>query len=210
MKKLVKMSAIGCVLIGIIMIVIGVYNIYDAKVQLEETMKAWNKLETISIDDIELVKNNSGDAATVYVDHLKNQETTLYPDVVNGDLIGLLRFADEEVPIITGKEAKLLKKGALHYSGTALPGYNSNSVILGHRDTVFSNLKLLKPDETFSIEVQNALLKFQVVDIKIIDANDESVFDYYGYPTVSLETCYPFYYFGPSPERYIVVGKLIE
>jgi sortase A len=47
-----------------------------------------------------------------------------------------------------------------------------------------------------------------VTQLKIVEPTDVSVLDPTDEPSVTLVTCYPFYYVGNAPQRYIVRGTL--
>lgn len=59
-----------------------------------------------------------------------------------GEKIGHLYIPklDETLPIIHGTDEEELSKGVGHFADSVLPGEEDNSVLSGHRDTVFRRL----------------------------------------------------------------------
>ncbi len=197
MKPINRYKLLGILFIAMAIIIISyaLANIIGAKKELAKTLDDWEKNVEIDLSEI---------------DEEETENTIRYPSIEYGDTIGKLTFLDTELPIITGVEDSLLDEGVLHYGPTPLPGTNGNSILLGHRDSTFKNLKKLELGQHFIIETKYNQFEFQIFDIKILKSDDTSVFDSYDFPTVSMETCYPFNYIGSAPKRYIVVGKLIQ
>ena len=109
-----------------------------------------------------------------------------------------------EVPVFVGTSRITLNRGAGIVDGTALPGENGNVVISAHRDSYFRSLKDIAVGDAISLRTLNGPENFQVVDISITDPLDVSVLDDTDSSTLTLITCYPFYYVGFAPDRYIV------
>ena len=89
---------------------------------------------------------------------LTEEFKTLYPQYpAEGDLIGKLTIPvlNRELPIFQGTGTAELKKGVGHYLGSVLPGEEDNSVLSGHRDTVFVRLDVLKEGDLL-IEIGRA------------------------------------------------------
>ena len=45
---------------------------------------------------------------------------------------------------------------------------------------------------------------------RVVAPTDTSSLDPTSKPTLTLVTCYPFYYVGPAPKRFVVRAKLVE
>lgn len=119
-----------------------------------------------------------------------------------------------EVPILEGTDDLTLNRGVGHIAGTALPGHSGNIAITGHRDGFFRGLKDIAAGDTIEVvrrtkEGQAQTDKYLVRNIKIVLPSDTSVLDQTDDSTLTLITCYPFYYVGSAPQRYIVQASLI-
>jgi sortase A len=50
--------------------------------------------------------------------------------------------------------------------------------------------------------------RYRVVDLQIVSPDENSVLAPTSVPTITLVTCYPFYYVGSAPKRFIVRAEL--
>jgi sortase A len=92
---------------------------------------------------------------------------------------------------------------------TTAPDGGGHTVLSGHRDTVFYRLKELKESETIKLEYSDSIYTYKISKIWITDAKDQTVIVEKQTPTLTLTTCYPFYYVGNAPKRYIVQADLL-
>ncbi len=112
------------------------------------------------------------------------------------------------VPIFAGTSELVLNRGVGWIEGTAMPGEEGNVGLAGHRDGYFRGLKDLKLGDTIEVQSVGRTLRYRVTALKIVEPTDVSVLDPTDEPSVTLVTCYPFYYVGNAPQRYIVKGTL--
>ena len=138
----------------------------------------------------------------------KSLPTMIRPKV--GDVIGSLSIPrlKRVVPIIEGTDAQELKMGVGHYIGSVLPGVSDNSVLAGHRDSVFRNLGSLKIGDLLTVTTDYGVFVYEVQKIRIVEADDKTVIVPTGSAVLTLSTCYPFAYIGNAPKRYIVQAGL--
>jgi sortase A len=109
-----------------------------------------------------------------------------------------------EVPVLEGTDDLVLDRGVGHIAGTVRPGEVGNIGIAGHRDGFFRVLKDVRPGDTIELETPNRADTFVVQQIVLVDPNDVSVLQPQSVASLTLVTCYPFYYVGSAPQRYIV------
>jgi sortase A len=109
-----------------------------------------------------------------------------------------------EVPVIEGTDDAALNRALGHIEDTAIPGTDGNSGIAGHRDGFFRGLKDIVAGDTIEIETLNSMEIYRIERTWIVDPEDVSVLDPTPTRSLTLVTCYPFYYVGPAPQRYIV------
>jgi len=124
-----------------------------------------------------------------------------------------------EAPVLEGSSDLTLNRGVGHITGTALPGQTGNIAITGHRDGFFRGLKDVVPGDMIEVERpgperagipgQLQADRYVVRATKIVSPSDTSVLGKTDGPTITLITCYPFYYVGAAPERYIVQASLL-
>ena len=109
-----------------------------------------------------------------------------------------------EVPILEGTSDWTLNRGAGHIEDTALPGAVGNSGIAGHRDGFFRGLKDVRAGDAIELDTGASRTTYRIERIWIVKPDDVSVLDPTPSAALTLVTCYPFYFIGSAPERYIV------
>ncbi|GAC1510340.1 MAG: hypothetical protein NVS1B6_17210 [Steroidobacteraceae bacterium] len=110
--------------------------------------------------------------------------------------------------MVEGAEKEDLENGPGHVVGTALPGTTGNCVIAGHRDTVFRGLKDIRKGDEILVETHEATYHYRVNDMSIILPTNTKCLMPTPKPELHLITCYPFYYVGNAPKRFVVSASL--
>jgi len=126
--------------------------------------------------------------------------------------IAILRMTSVglEVPVFSDISELNLSRGAGWIQGTAAPNSGSNMAIAAHRDRYFRSLKDVQIGDILELESLAGSGEFRVSRIVIVDPDDVTVLDDTLTPTVTLVTCYPFYFIGNAPQRYIVQAIAVE
>lgn len=114
------------------------------------------------------------------------------------------------LPIYQGTKDSQLDKGVGHYEDSVLPGENNNSVLSGHRGSVFSKFDKLKIGNKLIVKTADGVFTYKIFQFRIVKADDRTVIVPTPSAILTLTTCYPFRYIGNAPERYIVSAKLIS
>ncbi|MEH6937436.1 class D sortase [Bacillus sp. JJ664] len=133
-----------------------------------------------------------------------------YPEF--GDEMGTLTIPriNAKIPIFHGTNEEELSKGIGHYAKSVLPGERDNSVLAGHRDTVFRQLGDVKIGDQLIVTTSAGTFTYEVRKIRIVDKDDRTVIIPKRRPTLTVSTCYPFRYIGPAPQRYVLVAGLVK
>jgi len=113
-----------------------------------------------------------------------------------------------EVPVLPGTDDRTLDRGVGHIDDTPLPGAEGNSGIAGHRDGFFRGLKDIVPGDEIELETLNGKEIYRVERTWVVDPADVTVLDPTRTRALTLVTCYPFYYVGAAPQRFIVRALL--
>jgi sortase A len=126
--------------------------------------------------------------------------------------IALLKIPalDLEVPVLEGTDEVTLNRGVGRIAGTALPGQPGNIGIAGHRDGFFRRLKDIHTGDAIELVTVSGRDVFIVDRIRVTSPADVDVLQPRTTDSVTLVTCYPFYFVGPAPRRYIVQASLKE
>ena len=109
-----------------------------------------------------------------------------------------------EVTVLPGTDDFVLNRAVGHIAETALPGAEGNSGLAGHRDGFFRGLKDIGPGDRIELETLKDRQVYQVDRVWIVLPEDVSVLDPTPIRSLTLVTCYPFYFVGPAPQRFIV------
>jgi sortase A len=117
---------------------------------------------------------------------------------------------DLEVPVLAGTDELALNRGVGHIEGTPRPGQAGNVGIAGHRDGFFRGLKDVSAGDPIEIESLGGTGRYRIESITIVSPDRVDVLAATASPTVTLVTCFPFYYVGSAPKRYIVHAVLDE
>ncbi len=113
-----------------------------------------------------------------------------------------------ELYIVEGDDHADLRRGPGHITGTALPGAAGNCIIAGHRDTHFRVLKDIRDGDDIVLQTLAGQYLYRVHLTKVIPPTDTAVLEPTRTPRLSLITCYPFYYLGSAPQRFLVEARL--
>src|SRR5579862_6056119 len=149
------------------------------------------------------------------LDRLPKTEQTgtaeLLPVVGTGGLIGSLEVPrlGLSVVIVEGTGDAQLGRAAGHIKGTALPGERGNAGIAGHRDTFFRPLRKIRRNDLISVMTPHGNFQYRVVSTEVVSSDDLAVLDGDEREVLTLVTCYPFYFVGPAPRRFIVRAERI-
>jgi len=117
-----------------------------------------------------------------------------------GDLFGRLEVPrlNMSVMVMEGIEAATLRLGAGHVPGTPM-------AFAAHRDTFFRPLKDIQAGDIIRLTTLEDVKEYRVVSTKVVPPTDTSALDdAISDKTLVLVTCYPFYYIGPAPQRFVV------
>jgi sortase A len=109
-----------------------------------------------------------------------------------------------QVPVLEGTDDLTLDRAVGHIPGTAPLGEPGNIGIAGHRDGFFRGLKDVHVGETIDVYTQRGRSRYAVDEVQTVSPDDVSVLAPRAKPSLTLVTCYPFYFVGSAPLRYIV------
>jgi len=128
------------------------------------------------------------------------------PAITLGDVLGRLEIPrlGMSVAVLHGTNSRILRLGAGHIEGTALPGEKGNSAIAGHRDTFFRTLKGIRENDEIHLQTATGLFRYEVDWMKVVAPDDTSVLAPSSESALTLVTCYPFYFLGAAPQRFVV------
>ena len=112
-----------------------------------------------------------------------------------------------EVPVFNDTDDLTLNRGVGRIIGTAQLGQPGNLGIAGHRDGFFRGLKDVGPNDVIEVIRPGQTDFYAITQMQIVDPENVSVLAPTPAQTLTLVTCYPFYYVGNAPQRYIVTAS---
>lgn len=128
------------------------------------------------------------------------------PAIPSSGLIGRLTIPRLHLSTMVreGTSEATLSLAVGHIPHTAMPGQPGNVGVAGHRDRLFRGLQNIRPDDTIVFETLAGSYVYQVKSTSIVKPTDVSVLLPDKRSELTLVTCYPFYYVGAAPKRFIV------
>jgi sortase A len=111
--------------------------------------------------------------------------------------------------VVEGIDKTALRRAVEHIPGTALPGQPGNVGLAGHRDTFFRPLKDLRIKDEIQFSTLEGNFKYEVESLRVVEPNNVGVLAPSSGNVLTLVTCYPFYYVGPAPKRFVVRARQV-
>ena len=112
--------------------------------------------------------------------------------------------------IMEGTSSKTLRRAVGHIAGTALPGQPGNVGLSGHRDTFFRPLRNIRQDDLITLRTLAGDFRYRVLSTRIVAPVEVAVLEPGGNEILTLVTCYPFYFVGSAPERFVVRAERVR
>lgn len=204
---------------AITLLIYCISEIWHTQSAIDHALYDWNKqhltlnnLEGLANEDSTANQQNIADQDNEFSSPEELKLQSISSVAIEGQVIGkiTLNRLHKSYPIIEGTDVTELARGVGHYSASVLPGGKGNSILAGHRDSVFRKLGELRPDDQISLETLSGSFTYLVTGSKIVEVDDTSVFLNSDSATITLITCYPFSYVGNAPKRYLLFAKLVR
>jgi sortase A len=206
LHKLEYLLLIVGVLLLAIFVAARVHRTVLSKLELQR-FKAGQSASEISPQKVTLSAENP-DFGSWSPQRIKGYEESLAEHFAPAIAVLRIPKIHLEVPVLEGTDDLTLNRGVGHVVGTANPGDNGNMAIAGHRDGFFRGLKDIGLGDTMEVATQGRTETFVIDQITIVDPSDVSVLKPRGHESLTLVTCYPFYFIGSAPKRYIVQASV--
>jgi sortase A len=131
--------------------------------------------------------------------------------VAEGDVVGEMKIPRLELKtiVVQGESTKVLRRAVGHLPETALPGEHGNVVLAGHRDSFFRPLRNIQTGDAITIQTLDGEFDYQVESTEVVLPTDVQILQPSSENTLTLVTCFPFYYVGAAPKRFIVHARQV-
>jgi sortase A len=128
------------------------------------------------------------------------------PERTDNSSVGRIEISSVGVTamILEGTDDVTLRRAVGHIPGTALPGQNGNVAIAGHRDTFFRPLRDIHKGAEITLTTLKGTYRYRVDSTEVVDPQNTESLNESDDATLTLITCYPFYFVGSAPRRFIV------
>jgi LPXTG-site transpeptidase (sortase) family protein len=134
-----------------------------------------------------------------------------HPPVAARGLIGRLKIPrlGLSAVFVEGDDSKTLRRAVGHIPGTPLPGQPGNAALTGHRDTFFRPLRNIRANDIIVVTTLGAEYRYRVVGTQVVRPDNVRVLAAGAGEILTLVTCYPFYFVGPAPARFVVSAERV-
>jgi sortase A len=132
--------------------------------------------------------------------------------LVEGEVIGELQVLRLELSamVVQGDSAASLRHAVGHVAKSALPGEWGNVALAGHRDTLFRPLRDIQIGDEIRFRTGENSFDYVVESIRVVAPTNVQVLEATSGHDLTLITCFPFYYVGSAPERFIVRARQVD
>jgi sortase A len=131
---------------------------------------------------------------------------------LQGEVIGEIEVPRLKLQavVVQGDSSAILRRAVGHISISPLPGEWGNVALAGHRDTLFRPLRNIRVGDEIDFTTAQQSFRYVVESIQIVAPNDIGVLQPTTGRDLTLVTCFPFYFVGPAPKRFIVRAHEVD
>jgi LPXTG-site transpeptidase (sortase) family protein len=132
--------------------------------------------------------------------------------LVEGEVIGEIQVPrlGLSAMVVQGDSPASLRHAVGHLTKSALPGEWGNVALAGHRDTLFRPLREIQVGDEIRFKTFGQNFKYVVESMEVVAPTDLHVLEATSGHDLTFITCFPFYYLGPAPKRFIVRARQAE
>ena len=178
--------------------VVKVNGIYAQSRAIQELHMQWSNDKSIALDQ------------SLWSDTRINEFEKAMSGNETPNAVGIMSIAEInlEVAVFDGATDHILNLGVGRVPGTAAFGETGNLAIAGHRDSFFRGLKDVSPGDEITVKQKYGTDIYAITNSWIVEPEDISVLSPTQKKSITLITCYPFYFVGNAPKRFIVRAEL--
>ncbi len=182
---------------GLVLLFMGAREFLGARIGQTEAQRAFEKIEKVKPSPFIPGKSSSN---------------KLPSEVPLGDAVAKLIIPrlNTELYVVEGDDSGELRRGPGHVVGTAMPGQAGNCIIAGHRDTHFRVLKDIRKGDEIILQTAAGKYTYRVKGTRVVLPSNTGPLRPTQDAELHLITCYPFYYLGSAPKRFVVQAELQE
>jgi len=207
LRRAARRAAVVLFAVGVLALGYAAYVVIDARVYRAGEQR---RLERARVDAAAAAARDRAAAAARALTESAPRVVPREP--AEGESIGEISISRLGLVAIVaqGDTPATLRRAVGHLSNTALPGVDGNVVLAGHRDTFFRPLKAVRVRDAITLKTPRGDFEYLVEANSVVRPTDVKVLEPTGGQTLTLITCFPFYYVGAAPNRFIVRARAAE
>jgi sortase A len=136
-----------------------------------------------------------------------------FPHILaEGDVIGEIQVPrlGLNAIVVQGDSLASLRRAVGHVSKSAFPGKWGNVTLAGHRDTFFRPLRDIRVGDEIKFKTPERTFEYLVDSIEVVAPTDMEVLEPSTGHDLTFITCFPFYFIGPAPKRFVVRAHEVD
>lgn len=165
------------------------------------------QIQNLSTGDSSFAEITSPDTELWSAQRVVDYENSLQTGTDMPEAVLTIEKLGIQVPVYNGANDLNLDRGVARIKGTGTIDGQGNLGIAGHRDGFFRALKDIAVGDGIELQTTRGIVNYTVSSMEIVDPSDVSVLGPTTNSTITLVTCYPFYYVGHAPKRFIVKAE---
>jgi sortase A len=132
--------------------------------------------------------------------------------LAEGDVIGEIQVPrlGLNAIVVQGDSAASLRHAVGHMPKSALPGEWGNVALAGHRDTFFRPLRDIQVGDEIQLKTPDHSFEYLVESIEVVAPTDIQILEPSSGHDLTFITCFPFYYVGLAPKRFVVRAREVD
>ena len=188
------------------------WSLFELRPTLPEQDRGLSLPQITQLEE-EIETAPEGDPIPITESETLEPPRVLYPErPITGEKVGTLWLPtlDESWPIYEGTADAQLNRGVGHYTKSVLPGVRDNSVLSGHRTTVFNRLGELEVGHLIFVSTSAGDFTYRVRGFQIVERTSREIIVPTPTAVLTLTTCYPFNSIGRTTDAFIVTADLVS
>jgi sortase A len=198
---------------GVVLLATSVWALIDRSVSSRHALRAFDQAQTArpALDDVRARWSKADDSVNFALwsdKRIREYKESLAIEKGLPLAVLSIRKLRVRVPVFDGTDDVVLNRGIGWIDGTARPGERGNIGLAGHRDGFFRGLNDIVLGDALLLTTPKEQATYLVDQIEIVSPERVDVLRPRDSPSITLVTCYPFYFVGDAPQRFIVHATL--
>jgi sortase A len=214
-SPLLEVLELGCWALGLLLVSLAVASSVATHLGHEEALKGFAQARAAeasrpSSEATRGLGHSEPDQSLWATERIRRYEESGWGFIGRPEAVLRIPRLGLEVPVFAGATEEHMTRGAGRIAGSPPFGEPGNVGVSSHRDGYFRGLKDIRVGDEIVVDTLTHRYRYVVEEIRVTDPENTTVLWPGTVPEVTLVTCYPFYYFGNAPQRFVVRAELRE